>query len=166
MVSRGKSAAYLHVHCSSLELDAKNYWHQIIPSRNWKQPTWFSMCHHHNVPLGITGPSELHGGERVEFASISSMHFSVLGFAKTETEEYMTLSWLIYTALNIDTQESTKETKNSHLDDMSKVFPRDSIIRLDENLTQDRLAYGVVFGIKLVKAMEGVTILFKTKRQS
>lgn len=44
---------------------------------------------------------------------------------------------------------------------MSKVFPFDVVVCFDENLSQDGLAYGIVFGVELVKAVKGVAVLEK-----
>ena len=46
-----------------------------------------------------------------------------------------------------------------HLDDVGKVFPLDVVVRLDEDLPQDRLSDGVVLGVELVKAVERVSVL-------
>lgn len=48
-----------------------------------------------------------------------------------------------------------------HLNDVSKVFPFDVVVRFDEDLSQDGLAYGIVFGVELVKAVKGVAVLEK-----
>lgn len=47
----------------------------------------------------------------------------------------------------------------SDLDHVAKVFALDVVVCLDEDLSQDGLADGVVFGVELVKAMESVTVL-------
>lgn len=47
----------------------------------------------------------------------------------------------------------------AHLDDMGKVLPRDAVVRLDEDLAQDGLPDGVVLGVELVEAVEGVAVL-------
>ena len=46
-----------------------------------------------------------------------------------------------------------------YLDDVSKVLPRNPVVGLDEDLSEDRLPNRVIFGIELVKAMEGVPVL-------
>ena len=48
---------------------------------------------------------------------------------------------------------------SEHLNNVTKVFPLDVVVRFDEDLSQDGLADGIVFGIELVKAMESVTVL-------
>lgn len=48
-----------------------------------------------------------------------------------------------------------------HLNDVSEVFPFDVVVCFDENLSQDGLAYGIVFGVELVKAVKGVAVLEK-----
>lgn len=48
-----------------------------------------------------------------------------------------------------------------HLNDVSKVFPFDVVVCFDENLSQDGLADGIIFGVKLVKAVKGVAVLKK-----
>lgn len=47
----------------------------------------------------------------------------------------------------------------AHLDDVGKVLPRDAVVRLDEDLPQDGLPDGVVLGVELVEAVEGVAVL-------
>lgn len=42
---------------------------------------------------------------------------------------------------------------------MCKVFSFNVIVRLDEDLPEDGFSDGVVFGVKLIKPMEGVSIL-------
>ena len=42
---------------------------------------------------------------------------------------------------------------------MTKVFPLDVVVCFDEDLSQDGLANGIIFGIELVKAVESVTVL-------
>lgn len=44
---------------------------------------------------------------------------------------------------------------------MTKVFPLNVVVRFDEDLSQDGLSYGIVFGVELVKAMESVAVLQK-----
>jgi len=46
-----------------------------------------------------------------------------------------------------------------HLDDVCKVFPFDVVVGLDEDLPQDGLSDGVVFGVELVEAVERVAVL-------
>lgn len=48
-----------------------------------------------------------------------------------------------------------------HLNDVGKVFPFDVVVCFDENLSQDGLADGIIFGVELVKAVKGVTVLKK-----
>lgn len=54
---------------------------------------------------------------------------------------------------------------SSHLDDVGKVFPFDVVVSLDEDLSEDGFSNGVVFGVELVKPMEGVTILNSRRHQ-
>lgn len=49
---------------------------------------------------------------------------------------------------------------NSYLDYVCKVFPFDVVVRLDEDLSEDRLANRVVLGVELVKPVERVAVLF------
>ena len=42
---------------------------------------------------------------------------------------------------------------------MSEVFPFYVVVCLDEDLSQDGLPNGVVFGVEFVKAMESVAVL-------
>lgn len=42
---------------------------------------------------------------------------------------------------------------------MPKIFALNMVIRFDENLTQDGLPDGIVFGIKLVKTVKSVAVL-------
>lgn len=42
---------------------------------------------------------------------------------------------------------------------MCKVFSVDVVVGLDEDLSENGLADGIVFGVELVKPMEGVTVL-------
>lgn len=51
----------------------------------------------------------------------------------------------------------------SHLDDVAEVLPFDVVVGLDEDLSQDGLPDGVVFGVELVEAVESVAVL---KRKS
>ena len=46
-----------------------------------------------------------------------------------------------------------------YLDDVGKVFPFNVVVRLDEDLPQDGLSDGVVFGVELVEAVERVSVL-------
>lgn len=46
-----------------------------------------------------------------------------------------------------------------YLDDVSEVLPRNLVVRLDEDLSEDRFPNRVVLGIELVKAVEGVPVL-------
>ena len=48
-----------------------------------------------------------------------------------------------------------------HLNNVAKVFPLNVVVCFDEDLSQDGLADGVVFGIELVKAVKSVTVLQK-----
>lgn len=48
---------------------------------------------------------------------------------------------------------------SEHLNYVTKVFPLDVVVCFDEDLSQDGLADGIVFGIELVKAMKSVTVL-------
>lgn len=50
-------------------------------------------------------------------------------------------------------------TFSEHLNDVTKVFPLDVIVRFDKDLPQDGFADGIVLGIELVKPMEGVAVL-------
>lgn len=42
---------------------------------------------------------------------------------------------------------------------MTKVFSLDVVISFNEDLSQDGLADGVVFGVELVKAMKRISVL-------
>ena len=46
-----------------------------------------------------------------------------------------------------------------YLNDVGKVLPLNVVVGLNEDFTQDGLSDGVVFGVELVKAVEGVTVL-------
>lgn len=46
-----------------------------------------------------------------------------------------------------------------NLDDVAEVSPLNVVVSFDEDLSQDGLADGVVFGVELVKAMKSVSIL-------
>lgn len=48
-----------------------------------------------------------------------------------------------------------------HLDDVPEVFALDVVVGLDEDLPQDGLADGIVFGVEFVKAVESVSVLQK-----
>ena len=48
---------------------------------------------------------------------------------------------------------------SKHLNNVAKVFPLNVVVCFDEDLSQNRLADGVVFGIELVKAMKSVSVL-------
>lgn len=48
-----------------------------------------------------------------------------------------------------------------HLNDVSEVFPFNVVVCFDENLSQDGLADGIIFGVELVKAVKGVAVLKK-----
>lgn len=50
---------------------------------------------------------------------------------------------------------------SEHLNDVTKVFPLDVVVCFDEDLSQDGLADGVVFGIELIESVESVTVLEK-----
>lgn len=50
---------------------------------------------------------------------------------------------------------------SEHLNYVTKVFPLDVVVCLDEDLSQDGLTNGIVFCIELVKPMESVTVLQK-----
>lgn len=52
-----------------------------------------------------------------------------------------------------------EEREVAHLDDVGKVLPRHAVVRLDEDLPQDGLPDGVVLGVELVEAVEGVAVL-------
>ena len=45
------------------------------------------------------------------------------------------------------------------LDDLGEVSSSNIVIRLQEHLPQSGLSHGVVFGVELVKAMEGVPVI-------
>ena len=47
----------------------------------------------------------------------------------------------------------------TYLDNSGEVFAVDIIVRLEKHLSQAALAHWVVFGVKLVKTVEGVSIL-------
>lgn len=61
--------------------------------------------------------------------------------------------------LNVHPQRQSRSPE--HLNDVSKVFPFDVVVCFDENLSQDGLANGIIFGVELVKAVKGVTVLKK-----
>lgn len=44
---------------------------------------------------------------------------------------------------------------------MTKVFPLNVVVCFDEDLSQDGLAYWIVFGVELVKTMKSVAVLQK-----
>lgn len=48
---------------------------------------------------------------------------------------------------------------SEHLNNVTKVFPLNEVVRFDEDLSQDGLTDGIVFGVELVESMESVTIL-------
>lgn len=48
-----------------------------------------------------------------------------------------------------------------HLNNVTKVFPLNVVVCLDEDFSQNGLTNGIVFGIELVKAMESVSVLQK-----
>lgn len=50
---------------------------------------------------------------------------------------------------------------SQHLNDVTKVFALNVVVCFDEDLSQDRLADGIVLGIELVEAMESVAVLQK-----
>lgn len=48
---------------------------------------------------------------------------------------------------------------------MAEVFPVDVVVSFDEDLSQDGFSDGIVFGVELVEAVEGVPVL-RRKRQA
>lgn len=50
-------------------------------------------------------------------------------------------------------------TDSTYLDNVSKILPLDMVVCFDEDLPEDGLSDGVVFGVEFVKAMESVTVL-------
>lgn len=48
---------------------------------------------------------------------------------------------------------------SEHLNNVTKIFPLNVVVRFDEDLSQDGLANGIIFGIEFVKSVESVTIL-------
>lgn len=48
---------------------------------------------------------------------------------------------------------------------MTKVFSLDVVVCFDEDLSQDGLADGIVFGVELVKAMKSVAVLQRELKQ-
>lgn len=48
-----------------------------------------------------------------------------------------------------------------YLDDVCKVFPLNVVVGLDEDLSEDGLADGVVLGVELVEAVESVAVLHR-----
>ena len=50
---------------------------------------------------------------------------------------------------------------SQHLNDVTKVFALNVVVCFDEDLSQNRLADGIVLGIELVKPMESVAVLQK-----
>lgn len=53
-----------------------------------------------------------------------------------------------------------------YLDDVSEVFPVDVVVGLDEDLSEDGLSDGVVFGVEFVEAVEGVPVLRRKRHAS
>lgn len=49
---------------------------------------------------------------------------------------------------------------------MCKVFSFDVVVGLDEDLSENGLADRIVFGVELVKPMEGVTVLVGERDRS
>lgn len=49
---------------------------------------------------------------------------------------------------------------------MTEVFSLDVVVCFDEDLSQDGLADGIVFGVELVESMEGVSVLQKNNKMS
>lgn len=49
---------------------------------------------------------------------------------------------------------------------MPKVFPLDVVVCFDEDLSQDGLANGIVFGVELVEAVKSVAVLQKVLKHS
>lgn len=62
--------------------------------------------------------------------------------------------------LSLRRGEGCPRPRSPHLDDVSEVFPRNPVVRLDEDLSEDRLPNRVVFGIEFIEAMEGVPVLW------
>lgn len=56
---------------------------------------------------------------------------------------------------------SSVKGPSEHLNNVTKVFPLNVVVCFDEDLSQDGLANGIVFGVELVKAMKSVAVLQK-----
>lgn len=120
-----------------------------------------------NEPAHIVGVDLMFDGPLCQFVPLFS-GASVDG----ESQLYVLVLTLLQVGHHLlgssDTEQSAGDTSaakcpvlsiSRHLDDVAKVFPLDVVVSFDEDLSQDGLTDGIVFGIELIKAMESVSVL-------